>query len=260
MTLKMRAISPFKFEGNKKVICLLIHGFTSSPSDMRLLGEYLKEEGYGVSCPLLPGHGTIPEEMINTTWNDWYKAVEDEYLNLRKKYQDYSIVPIGLSMGGLLALHLAANHNVDALVTICAAIYPRRKLLYFTPLLRHFIDYDVKRKKSEQLEKENDRYIDKEETGYFAYDKIPVKAAHSLLSLMRIVRKEIHNVDSPILILQARNDKSVEPESADYIYENVQSRDKKLFWLEKSGHVATLGVEREMVFQLVVEFAEKIFA
>lgn len=250
MTVNLNNIGPFKFEGEKKVICLLIHGFTSAPSDMRALGLYLKEKGFGVSCPLLPGHGTTPEEMKNTTWYDWYQAVEDEYLDLQKRYQESYIIPVGLSMGGLLALHLAANHNVKALVTVCAAIFPRKKKLYFAPILRYVLEYDVKKKKTDQKEK-----VDNE---YFAYDKIPVRAANSLLSLMRIVKKELNKIKASILILQATNDKTVEPQSARFIYEKVGSSDKKIYWLEKSGHVATLGVESDLVFQLVTDFIKKI--
>ena len=36
---------PFYYQGNK-IGCLLIHGFTGTPKEMRLMGEYLANQGY----------------------------------------------------------------------------------------------------------------------------------------------------------------------------------------------------------------------
>ena len=64
-----RLVEPFYFPGNR-VGCLLIHGFSGSPSEMRFMGERLAKAGWTVSGILLSGHGTTPEQMAKTTWED----------------------------------------------------------------------------------------------------------------------------------------------------------------------------------------------
>ena len=44
---------PFYLEGSRRIGILLVHGFTGSPSEMRLLGEYLNQKQYTVYAPLL---------------------------------------------------------------------------------------------------------------------------------------------------------------------------------------------------------------
>ena len=68
------------------------------------------------------------------------------------------------------------------------------------------------------------------------------------------VAKNLRKIECPTLIIQSKLDKTVQPRSAQYIYDNISSKDKKLYWLEKSGHVATLDIEREQVFSWIYEF------
>jgi len=64
-----------------KMGALLIHGFTATTAEVRLLGEYLHARGYTISAPLLPGHGTSPAEMNRCKWQDWTRAVSDGCVN-----------------------------------------------------------------------------------------------------------------------------------------------------------------------------------
>lgn len=93
---------------------LLIHGFTGSPGELKLLGEYLHLGGFSVLGVRLPGHGTTPAELNKTEWPDWYAAVQDSYRSLSASCSRVSVV--GLSMGGLLAMKLAAEVKVHSAV------------------------------------------------------------------------------------------------------------------------------------------------
>lgn len=86
---------------------LLIHGYTGSPAELKLLGEYLNKKGYSVFGVRLPGHGTTPEELNKTNWPLWYDAVRKAHEELSQCCSEISVV--GLSMGGLLAMKLAAE-------------------------------------------------------------------------------------------------------------------------------------------------------
>lgn len=218
---------------------------------MRQLGDYLQGKGYGVSGILLPGHGTTPEEMAGTDWPEWFGAVEREYLRLRESYPGYCIVPVGFSMGGILCLHLAGRYRTAGLVSLSAPIYLGNRRAYLAPLYRLFTAYHRKKVAPETWE-------DELRKGNFSYNRMPVKSLDSLLQLIRTVKRELEKVADPILLMQSLKDETVNPRSAQYLYDHLGSQEKKLVWLEKSGHVITLGMEREEVFREVEAFVQRI--
>ncbi len=99
--------STFFLPGNKPIGVLLLHGFTATTVEVRPLAEYLNRQGYSVFCPLLPGHGTRPEDMIPVRWQDWYETAQN---GLERLKGISNLFVAGESMGGLLSLLLAASH------------------------------------------------------------------------------------------------------------------------------------------------------
>lgn len=240
MEIRQRDIEPFYFPGNE-VGCLLIHGFTGSPGEMRPLGEHLATAGYTVKGVLLPGHGTTVKDLACTRWPDWYEEVVKGYWQLKEHCQQLFI--IGLSMGGDLALHLAANEEFNGgVVSICAPIFLAKKKAYLSPFLQYFIRYSPKK-----------NYGSKNYQSFW-YDQYPISCTASLVKMLKVIKKELGAIKNPALIIQSTLDKTVDPKSAEYIYENIASTSKELYWLNKSGHIATLDSEREKVFSLITEF------
>src|SRR5207253_9891867 len=84
------------------VACLLIHGFSGSPPEMRWLGAYLAERGVRVEGVRLAGHGTQPEELNHLTWQDWLHSASEGMDRL--KHAGRKTVVVGFSMGGLLGI------------------------------------------------------------------------------------------------------------------------------------------------------------
>lgn len=235
---------PFYFKGND-IGCLIIHGFTGSPAQMRLLGEVLRKEGYTVSGILLKGHGTTIEDMEKTNWQDWWNTAKEAYAKLKQECR--KVYVMGLSMGGILSLLLAETYEIDKVISIAAPIRIYSKLSYLAPILKYFKKYEQWAELPLAQGEVGDPYTQ-------AYKKIPVAAIPSLLKLMRKAEKGLHHIMAPILIIQSRMDETVIPQSAQMIYEGVASREKQLIWLEKSKHVCTLGPEREYMHEQMVRF------
>ena len=104
----MDAAKTASFElGSGDDACLLLHGFTGSPWDLRPLGDALAARGYAVRCPRLPGHGTTPRAMDGVTYRDWEGFTEEVLLSMGGHRR---LFVTGFSMGALLALRLAAKH------------------------------------------------------------------------------------------------------------------------------------------------------
>ena len=86
----------------RRVGVLLSHGFTSNPASVRAWAESLAERGYAVELPLLPGHGTTWQDLNETTFADWYGAIERSFDRLAA--ENDAVVAGGLSMGQWLSL------------------------------------------------------------------------------------------------------------------------------------------------------------
>ena len=244
----MEGAETFLLEGNNGKAVLLLHGYTGTTSEMRPLGEYLQARGYTVLCPRLPGHGTSVEDLKQTVASQWVAAAKLGYAILAKKYSQIYVA--GLSMGGLLAMVIAATEKVRAAAFLATPIFLQDKRAPFLPLLRYFIHYLPKRKRSYH---EMDKYC-------LAYDRMPTKPLTSLFALIKTCKKElVPKITVPSIVLQSKIEHTVEPKSAQYIYEHLgtASNAKKLVWFEKSGHILTLDCEHEEVFQLVADFFER---
>ena len=114
----------FEFQGGKTGV-LLLHGFTASTAEVRPLGESLRAAGYTVCAPLLPGHGTHPDDLNKVHWQDWLQTAEIAYQNLLKQCDHVWVG--GESMGGLLCLLLAAEHaEINGLLLYAPALSVRR--------------------------------------------------------------------------------------------------------------------------------------
>lgn len=93
------------FELGEGPACLLVHGFTGSPWEMRPLGEALAARGFRAVGIRLPGHGTTPEAMLDVGLREWRAAVDEALERLGGP----GVCVAGLSMGALLALDVAAR-------------------------------------------------------------------------------------------------------------------------------------------------------
>lgn len=236
----------FYLPGKNNKGVLLIHGYTGTPAEMRLLGDYLHKEGYTVLGVRLPGHGTCPEELNETVWQDWYQEAEKGFDRLADSCEE--VMAAGLSMGGLLAMLLAARKNVSRAAILAAPVYVQDWRVPLLPLLRFFIHYLKKRKRCYFVA---DKYN-------LAYDVMPVKPLSSLFALVKLCKEEIiSQIKIPCIVLQSKAEHTVKSESASYIYEHLASKEKKLVWYEHSGHILTLDIEREHVYQQISDFFGK---
>ena len=110
-----------------RISCLLLHGFTATPQEMRRLGQFLHGCGFTVSCPLLAGHGTDVRDLQATTWQDWYGSAYAAWSALQDSADP--AFAIGLSLGGALALNLAAEVPLGGVVAMATPMLLDNRLL-----------------------------------------------------------------------------------------------------------------------------------
>src|SRR5574341_92283 len=110
---------PFFFRGGPTG-CLLVHGFTGAPGEMRWLGEYLAAQGHTVLGVRLTGHGTSPEDLTQVTWRHWLGCAVDGWQILRDQCE--RVFVMGLSMGGMTAINIAAEFPAAGIVPLSTPI------------------------------------------------------------------------------------------------------------------------------------------
>ena len=79
------------------------------------------------------------------------------------------------------------------------------------------------------------------------YSGFATARIYDLNYLMRSARKDLYAITCPLLAVQSHADDTVSADSAQMIYEGVQSQVKRILWLENVPHVCTISIEMEHI-------------
>jgi carboxylesterase len=237
--------SPFCWEAGSTGV-LLCHGFTATTAEVRLLAQALHVQGYTVAGPLLPGHGTTPQDCNRYHWQDWYSSVEQSYKQLAAHCQ--RVIVGGESTGALLILRLAAEHP-EVKAVLCYAPALRLTLGYGSTLLLYLLaPFLTSIPKAPSTDN----------NPWQGYGVQPLKGAIQLLRLQKIVIPLLPQIHLPILIMQGRLDPTVHPQAPQVIFDQVSSPIKELHWLEHSTHCVILDKERDLATSLTLDFLNRV--
>jgi carboxylesterase len=244
--MKITAPKPFFFEGGKRAV-LMLHGFTGSSADVRMMGRFLQKKGYTCHAPQYKGHAVPPEELVHTGPDDWWEDVIGGYNHLKEKgYEEIAVV--GLSLGGVFSLKLATEQPVKAVVPMCAPMYIKSEEVMYKGVCEYAEEYKKREQKSpEQIEQEMEEF-----------KKTPMNTLKELQELLKSVRNSVDLVYAPTFVVQARHDEMINTDSANIIYNEVESEKKDLKWYENSTHVITLDKEKEQLHEDVYAFLEDL--
>ncbi|MBW6395726.1 MAG: alpha/beta fold hydrolase [Thermus sp.] len=213
---------------------LLLHGFTSHPVlTLGPLPQVLREAGFQVSQPALPGHGTRPEDLLKVRWQDWLETARAFYRELPEPRG-----VVGLSMGALLSALLAAETPTQALVALAPAMALKHPLAPLAPLLAWLIPRfpGPDSIQDPELKKQNPNYP------YF-----PTRALLQLLALMRRTPEVLPKVKANALVIEAGRDKVVDPAGVRGYHALLGSSRKEYLVFPESGHDLLLDRDREAV-------------
>lgn len=239
---------PTFYEGGP-IGVLVLHGFTGNPGSMRALAERFVAAGFTVDLPLLPGHGTVVEDMLETGWEDWSAHAEARYAALAERCSQ--VVVVGLSMGGALTAWLGSEHpEIVGLVCINAVVS-------VPPGMREAVQ--------EVLASGADRFAgigsDIAEPGVeeTAYAETPLAPLLTMFDAADNLGDRLSHITSSMLIITSRQDHVVPPENSDLLASAVSGPVERL-WCERSYHVVTQDYDKELVFDAAVDFATKVTA
>jgi len=243
---KPQAPAAFSYAGhgaNARVGIAICHGFTGSPLSVLPWAEHLAAQGFAVSVPLLPGHGTNWQELARSGWQDWYDSYEAAYLGLAAKTE--VCFAAGLSMGGAIALLLSSRHAVQGVTVVNPGLsfYDRRAR--YIAVLKYF------QRTTTPIEEENPTAAATEDGDY---SRTPLAAVHQLRKLFNATIRGLPRVKAPVLVFKSEKDLVVPASSLAMIRKRLGSSKLEVVALGGSGHVATLDIDAPVIFERSTRF------
>ncbi len=243
---------PFWFEGNNGKGVLLVHGWTSTPYEVRRLGKYLNENGYTVFGLQLSGHGTVPKDLENIEWQQWVDDVRKGYDELKKSCDRVYVG--GTSIGANLALILAKeNKDVSGLILMATPYRMRmeRMALLFAKLL-------TKMKKRYRHKFYPPTFgLSTTITRLISYQSYPVVSVLEAFELVKESRRNLEGIKQPVFLMQSTHDHIVCCRSMEKLFEEIGSEKKKMQYIEKAYHTFISDIKNEHVFLDILNFLEE---
>lgn len=227
---------------------LLLHGFTGSPASMRPWAEYLNNLGYTVKVPLLPGHGTFPENLNKVKWAQWPARAEQDLNDLFATCDKVFIA--GLSMGGGLTLNVATrfSEKLAGVILVNPMIHvPRMNSRLATVIslfqkMRTSVGDDIKRPGITE----------------YGYDALPLVGVKEMLKMHEATRRELSKVACPVLLFHSKDDHVLPVSNTEIILKEISSAHKQRVELINSYHVATLDFDQDLIHENSRVFIESL--
>ena len=244
----MAGAEPMSVEGGP-VGVLVLHGFTGNPQSMRPLADAFAAAGYGVEMPLLAGHGTRVEDMLDTNWVDWSSDAEAALQRLTARSE--RVVVAGLSMGGSLTCWLATRHPELAGI-IC--VNPATQV---AADVRVFIESLIA--DGQEVMDGLGSDVADPASPESAYPQTPLRPLRSLFEAATEIQPDLVKVECPLLLFTSPDDHVVPPSDSDYLAAQVSGPVERVS-CDRSYHVATIDYDRDMIIERSLAFVQKVTA
>ena len=231
--------------GDNGIGIVLIHGISSGCAQMIPLGKMLNDYLYSVHCVNIAGHGTYPQELLRTSFEDMIDKASYDYDMMKRHYDKVYIG--GLSMGGCLALALASKRDdIDGIFSISAPLdmvpggfvtaeYPEDMISFHR---------DIGGK------------VGIARWYHIHYEDIAVRVCKELINLMDYLKTDgvIENIKCPSYIAQSQDDAMADPTSCYRIMERLTVDDKYLYNPLDAGHNMAFNEGRFGLIQNLIAY------
>lgn len=242
---------PFYFQGDNGKAVLLLHGWSTTPYELRRLGIFLNKQGYTVHAPMLSGHGTVPSDLENVVYEDWINDAQGAYSKLNENSEKVFIG--GTSMGATLAMQLAKNNpEIDGIILMAT---PYR--LRFEKILKFFVSAISRFKKYHKKFYPPTFGRATTITRIISYQSYPFKNILELEKLVKESREDLNKIFQPCFVIQSSSDHIVTKKSLVNIYDQVSSSKKRKKYIKRAYHTFISDIKNEHIFEDILNFLEE---
>ncbi len=244
--------APFTFAG-ERASALYLHGYSSTPYEVRPLAMALADAGIGGTGPVLPGHATSVEDLRTVTAEDWLETARDGFESLDASRPR---IVVAASMGGLLGMMVATEFDVDAIVLLAASLrlnpvgefgqrLGRSVAGEFLPIV-------------EKAESGGDVGDPEGQEKNPTYPAMDIGAIGELGRLRDMASDRMMRVRCPTLLFHGANDHTVELDATTEIASEIASDYVETIFLPQSQHILGLDVERDEIAERTLSFLQTV--
>ncbi len=222
---------------------LILHGFTGSLDTVKAVVPVAEELGLPYRMPVMRGHGTRFEDLNGVRADDWYTDAREALLDLLNEVE--SVVVVGLSMGGLVALNLGIEfrRQLKGLILLAPALRYCDPMSALTPLLCVLFKY------WNTPSGFNDKQLERERCTN--YKRFPTRAYQELLNYSIRTEKRLKEVLLPTRVIYSMKDTIVSPTILNVLKSGLGTKDQHYDIFERSGHELLQDNEAEAVLAVV---------
>jgi carboxylesterase len=243
--MKIVPPKPFFYKGGEKAV-LLLHSFTSTTMDVKKMGKYLQKNNYSCYAPLYRGHGLSAEELIRYGPSDWWQDVLNGYQFLKDEGYE-KITVIGLSLGGVFALKVGQELDVNGVVTMSVPVH--RKVSVLQKRIFHYA------KRYKQLEGKHEEQIISE---MILLQNMSIDLLVDFQQIIDETMDKLALITSPTNIIYGELDEPLYKESAEVIFRRVTTNKKTMKGYPNSTHLLTLGIDINDVNKDILTFLNNL--
>lgn len=268
----------FSAQPDPRPAVLLLHGLCANPLEMMPLARALRDAGYAVEAPALDGYGVVPpvagapaaDKPVRRAvppFEQWVEMAAAHFDALAAKHARVAVG--GLSMGAVLALALALKRPAAALMLLSTSLHfdgwnvsPWRRLLplAYVPPLRQWLafretpPYGIK---NERLREWVAQAMNASHVSAAGADRLPAASLYQASRMIRLVRRRLHEIDAPAVVLHASEDDVSGPRSVLELQRRLATT-PEVHWFHHSYHMLTLDNERGAVTQAARQFLQRL--
>ena len=254
-SIEYRTRLSFEIHGTHGPLVLMLHGLGSRGEDWVLQIEALQNEYRMVTCDLR-GHGSSPSPAGWSTVAD----LAEDVVGLLEQIGERSAHIVGLSLGGGVALQMGVDYpqQIKSLTIVNAAAtlrVPRNRLP--SAFVRMVLLLTGRRRKLGEwvaaglFPREDQQELREVAAGRIA-DNLSRNYLRAILAVLRFdLRKQVHQIVAPTLIVAGRLDRTVPLQAKIELAKAIPG--VRLEVIENSGHATPLDAADEFN-RILLEF------
>lgn len=243
----MKSLPQPIYEKHGKRAILLLHAYSGSPNDVRMLARFLEKSNYSVYAPMFTGHGTLaPHEILEqdaeTWWQDTKQAIQ--FLN-DEGFSDIAV--LGLSMGGIFAVRALSEFPMIGGGFFCSPISPVEN--HVPENFENYVRQVLK------IAGESESMIEQQ------VESFRPRVQQQLIDIQEqaaITESKLSDIQKPVFMAQAGQDEMIDPYGVYETAKKLTQTDISLHWYPESKHVITVGIARKAFEKDVLDFLENL--
>lgn len=242
----------FTIQGSNETCWYMIHGYTSTPDELRELAtEINKEFNETVFVTRLNGHGEVPSHILDLDLYDWFEQTSSEFDKLSEYCKEINLV--GFSFGGALSTRLAEERETGRVYLLAPYIFANYEI-YFIIKLEIYIDMVSESLKYSKKAKVGQINSPEGLSKHITYINMPYAPIKNSKQFFKDIKENLNLIEEPVLLQQSKNDRASSIKSSEYIFDHISSENKKIIIFEKSNHILIADYDKEDVINNIIDF------